>query len=151
MSVVLALMLAVAVENVANPPQVRVSVVICQGDPLGNRAEGTVRHLAETVVSTYNGRPALFRANGAAAKSSAQLEVLPLVYRNGSVWVDVNSTWAADAPGLGIAGQPGFTESSRRHTRVTESGRTFKVRIAAAGPDSQVWAEVTATIEPKGK
>jgi hypothetical protein len=100
---------------------------------------------------TFNGHPGSFRANGAAARSGVQLEVLPRVQPNGSILMDVNSTWAAEAPGLGIAGQPGFVEAGRRYTRVTEPGKMFKVRLAADGPESQVWAEITATVEPKAK
>ncbi len=109
------------------------------------RTEGVAKFLAEPRVVTQTGRPAFFRAGGQQAILSGtsgitgpgvqlvpfgtELEVVPIVYGNGMIWLDINPRITAVSAGLGItvggAVSPGFTEQSVRSTVMLESGQTF--------------------------
>ena len=111
------------------------------------RTEGVAKFLAEPRVVTQTGRPAFFRAGGQQAILSGtsgitgpgvqlvpfgtELEVLPIVYGNGMIWLDINPRVTAVSQGLGItvngATSPGFTEQSVRSTVLLESGQTFAI------------------------
>jgi pilus assembly protein CpaC len=109
------------------------------------RSENLAKFLAEPRVVTQTGRTAFFRAGGQQAILSAtsgitgpgvqlvpfgtELEVVPIVYGNGMIWLDINPRITAVSQGLGItvagAVSPGFTEQSLRSTVLLESGQTF--------------------------
>jgi pilus assembly protein CpaC len=111
------------------------------------RTEGVAKFLAEPRVVTQTGRPAFFRAGGQQAILSGtsgitgpgvqlvpfgtQLEVVPIVYGNGQIWLDISPTVTAVSQGLGItvngASSPGFTEQTVRSTVLLESGQTFAI------------------------
>ena len=111
------------------------------------RTEGVAKFLAEPRVVTQTGRPAFFRAGGQQAILSGtsgitgpgvqlvpfgtELEVVPIVYGNGQIWLDINPRVTAVSQGLGItvngAASPGFTEQSVRSTVLLESGQTFAI------------------------
>ncbi|MBP3953851.1 pilus assembly protein N-terminal domain-containing protein [Gemmata sp. G18] len=111
------------------------------------RSEGVAKFLAEPRVVTQTGRPAFFRAGGQQAILSStsgitgpgvtlvpfgtELEVVPIVYGNGSIWLDINPRITAVSQALGItvggASSPGFTEQSVRSTVLLESGQTFAI------------------------
>src|SRR5215207_1730182 len=111
------------------------------------RTEGVAKFLAEPRVVTQTGRPAFFRAGGQQAVLSGtsgitgpgvqlvpfgtELEVVPIVYGNGMIWLDINPRITAVSQGLGItvagANSPGFTEQSVRSTVMLESGQTFAI------------------------
>ncbi|MBN9122529.1 MAG: pilus assembly protein N-terminal domain-containing protein [Planctomycetes bacterium] len=111
------------------------------------RTEGVAKFLAEPRVVTQTGRPAFFRAGGQQAILSGtsgitgpgvqlvpfgtELEVVPIVYGNGQIWLDINPRVTAVSQGLGItingATSPGFTEQSVRSTVLLESGQTFAI------------------------
>ncbi len=111
------------------------------------RTEGVAKFLAEPRVVTQTGRPAFFRAGGQQAILSStsgitgpgvtlvpfgtELEVVPIVYGNGSIWLDINPRITAVSQALGItvagASSPGFTEQSVRSTVLLESGQTFAI------------------------
>ena len=111
------------------------------------RTEGVAKFLAEPRVVTQTGRPAFFRAGGQQAILSGtsgitgpgvqlvpfgtELEVVPIVYGNGMIWLDINPRITAVSQGLGItvngASSPGFTEQSVRSTVLLESGQTFAI------------------------
>ena len=148
------LVAAGVVNDRVNPPVLQIDVVVCQGDPLGSRAEGTIKHLAESCVVTKSGRSAFFRAGTQSVNDKkpaewfgTEIEVVPVVYANGKVWADVNTRHVEACPGLGIQVgdqiRPGSTERSLRLSRVVSSGYKFRIRIAADSPSSQTWAEVT--------
>jgi pilus assembly protein CpaC len=112
------------------------------------RAEGLTKILSEPKVTTQSGRPAVIRSGGQQAVLSATggglgsisvqleqvgtvLEVLPIVYGDGKIYLDVAPSIRARNDGLGIqtaAGfSPGFTEQSTRASVVLESGQTFAI------------------------
>ena len=111
------------------------------------RTEGVAKFLAEPRVVTQTGRPAFFRAGGQQAILSGtsgitgpgvqlipfgtELEVVPIVYGNGMIWLDIAPRITAVNQGLGItvagATSPGFTEQSVRSTVLLESGQTFAI------------------------
>jgi pilus assembly protein CpaC len=111
------------------------------------RNEGVAKFIAEPRVITQSGRPAFFRAGGQQAIVSPQaglvgpgaqlqpfgteLEVLPIVYGNGMIWLEIQPRISAVNFGLGIIinGQatPGFTEQSVRTAVMLESGQTYAI------------------------
>lgn len=111
------------------------------------RTEGVAKFLAEPRVVTQTGRPAFFRAGGQQAILSGtsgitgpgvqlvpfgtSLEVVPIVYGNGMIWLDIAPTVTAVNQGLGItiggAVSPGFSEQTVRSTVLLESGQTFAI------------------------
>jgi len=111
------------------------------------RTEGLAKFLAEPRVVTQTGRPAQFRAGGQQAILSpasgingpgvvlqpfgTELDVLPIVYGNGQIWLEINPRVTAVNQGLGITtvfgATPGFTEQSARCAVMLESGQTFAI------------------------
>lgn len=111
------------------------------------RSEGVAKFLAEPRVVTQSGRVAFFRAGGQQAILSGtsgitgpgvqlvpfgtELEVVPIVYGNNMIWLDINPRITAVSQALGItvagASSPGFTEQSVRSTVLLESGQTFAI------------------------
>ncbi len=111
------------------------------------RTEGVAKFLAEPKVVTQTGRPAFFRAGGQQAVISGtsgitgpgvslvpfgtELEVVPIVYGNGMIWLDISPRVTAVSQGLGLTvggtATPGFTEQSVRSTVLLESGQTFAI------------------------
>ncbi|HEV3384467.1 MAG TPA: hypothetical protein VG097_06605 [Gemmata sp.] len=111
------------------------------------RSEGIAKFLAEPKVVTQTGRSAFFRAGGQQATLSAssgitgpgvqyvpfgtELEVLPIVYGNGMIWLEINPRITAVSAALGItvggALSPGFTEQQVRSAVMLESGQTFAI------------------------
>jgi pilus assembly protein CpaC len=111
------------------------------------RQEGVAKFLAEPKVVTQTGRAAFFRAGGQQATLSAssgitgpgvqyvpfgtELEVLPIVYGNGMIWLEINPRITAISAALGItvggAISPGFTEQQVRSAVMLESGQTFAI------------------------
>jgi pilus assembly protein CpaC len=111
------------------------------------RTEGVAKFIAEPRVVTQSGRPAFFRAGGQQAILSAtsgitgpgvqlvpfgtELEVLPIVYGNGQIWMEINPRITAVSAALGItvgnANSPGFTEQQVRTAVMLESGQTYAI------------------------
>lgn len=111
------------------------------------RSEGLAKFLAEPRVVTQTGRPAFFLAGGRQAVLSpssgingpgvtfeqigVQIEVLPIVYGNGQIWLEINPTNRQVNQGLGITTvfgtTPGFTEQQARCAILLESGQTFAI------------------------
>ena len=111
------------------------------------RTEGLAKFLAEPRVVTQTGRPASFLAGGRQAvlgpssgingpgvqfeQIGVQLEVLPIVYGNGQIWLEINPINRQVNQGLGITtvfgATPGFTEQNVRCAVMLESGQTFAI------------------------
>jgi hypothetical protein len=148
-----------AVPAAAPAKQFRIEVKAYQGDPLGTRADGTVRCLVDAVVVTRSGSSAALLAGGQTPvqrpdgklvfeETGLRTEILPLAYSNGVVWAEVSTTLRAVNVGLGNAGMPGFTEQNQRVARVVTPGEAFRVRVAAAAATDQTWVEVTIREQP---
>jgi pilus assembly protein CpaC len=111
------------------------------------RTEGIVKFIAEPRVVTQTGRPAFFRSGGQQPVVSqtsgitgpgallvpfgTELEVLPIVYANGQIWLEINPRVTAVNRGLAIdiggATTPGFDEQTVRTAVMLESGQTFAI------------------------
>lgn len=111
------------------------------------RTEGVAKFLAEPRVVTQTGRPAFFRAGGQQAvigpaagingpgvqlvPFGTELTVVPIVYGNGMIWLDINPRITAVSQGLGItlngSSTPGFSEQTVQSTVLLESGQTFAI------------------------
>jgi pilus assembly protein CpaC len=111
------------------------------------RSEGIAKFIAEPRVVTQTGRPAFFRAGGQQAVISGtsgitgpgvqlvpfgtELEVVPVVYGNGMIWLEINPRISAVSTALGInigaTNSPGFTEQQVRSAVMLESGQTFAI------------------------
>jgi pilus assembly protein CpaC len=111
------------------------------------RQEGIVKFIAEPRIVTQSGRPAFFRSGGQQPVVSqasgitgpgsqlvpfgTELEVCPIVYANGMIWLEVNPRVTAVNRGLSIdiggTQTPGFDEQTVRTAVMLESGQTFAV------------------------
>jgi pilus assembly protein CpaC len=111
------------------------------------RSEGVAKFIAEPKVVTQTGRPAFFRAGGQQAILSGtsgitgpgvqlvpfgtELEVVPVVYGNGMIWLEINPRISAVSQALGISVggslSPGFTEQQVRAAVMLESGQTYAI------------------------
>jgi pilus assembly protein CpaC len=112
------------------------------------RTENLSKILSEPKVTTQSGRPAVIRSGGQQAVLSATggglgsisvqleqvgttLEVLPIVYGDGKIYLEIAPSIRARNDGFGIqtsAGfSPGFSENSARSAVVLESGQTFAI------------------------
>lgn len=112
------------------------------------KSESLAKILSEPKVVTQSGRPAVIRSGGQQAVLSSSagglgsisvaleevgttLNVLPIVYGNGKIYLDVAPTIRNVDNGRGIqtsAGfSPGFTQQSTRATVMLESGQTFAI------------------------
>jgi pilus assembly protein CpaC len=111
------------------------------------RTEGIVKFIAEPRVVTQTGRPAFFRSGGQQPVVSqtsgitgpgsqlvpfgTELEVLPIVYANGQIWLEISPRVTAVNRGLAItvggATTPGFDEQQVRTAVMLESGQTFAI------------------------
>ena len=111
------------------------------------RTEGVAKLLTEPRVVTQTGRPAFFRSGGQQATVGpaagitgpgtvlvpfgTELEVLPIVYGNNKIWLEVNPRISRPDFGLGItingAATPGFAEQQVRSAVMLESGQTFAI------------------------
>ncbi len=111
------------------------------------RSEGVAKFLAEPKVVTQSGRPAFFRAGGQQATLGpasgingpgvplvpfgTELEVVPIVYGNGKIWLEIAPRVSNVSQGLGIVTAfgptPGFTEQTVRSAVMLENGQTFAI------------------------
>ena len=111
------------------------------------KTEGVARFLSEPKVITQSGRPALLRAGGQQATLSpaagingpgvvleqvgTQLEVLPIVFGNGKIYLEVTPQFRSVNVGRGVTTSfgfsPGFNESSVRSSVYLESGQTYAI------------------------
>ncbi|CAN5427397.1 hypothetical protein BH11PLA2_BH11PLA2_11750 [soil metagenome] len=110
--------------------------------------ENIAKVLTEPKVVTQSGRPAVIRSGGQQAVLSAtggglgsisvsleqigtQMSVLPIVYGNGKIYLEVAPSVRTVNNGLGIqtsAGfSPGFSEQSVQSSVMLESGQTFAI------------------------
>ena len=111
------------------------------------QTEGITKFLAEPRVVTQTGRSASFLSGGRQAvigpssgingpgvelvDFGTSLEVLPIVYGNNKIWLEVNPSITTVNNALGITTvfgtTPGFTEQSVRSAVMLESGQTFAI------------------------
>ena len=111
------------------------------------KTEGLAKFLSEPKIVTQTGRPAFFRAGGQQAIISpaagitgpgvtytpvgTELEVLPIVYGDGRIYLEVNPRISSVNNGRGIttaAGfSPGFNEQQVRSAVMLQSGQTFAI------------------------
>jgi len=111
------------------------------------RSEGLAKFLSEPKIVTQTGRPAFFRSGGQQATIGpaagingpgvilqpvgTELEVLPIVYGNGKIYLEVNPRVTSVNNGRGITTAfgftPGFNEQQTRVSVMMESGQTFAI------------------------
>jgi len=111
------------------------------------KTEGLAKLLSEPKVITQTGRPALLRAGGQQAilgpssgingpgvileQVGTQLEVLPIVFGNGKIYLEVTPQFRSVNNGRGVSTAfgftPGFNESSVRSSVLMESGQTYAI------------------------
>jgi pilus assembly protein CpaC len=111
------------------------------------KTEGLAKFLSEPKIVTQTGRPAFFRAGGQQATLSAgsgiqgpgvvltpvgtELEVLPIVYGDGRIYLEVNPRISSVNNGRGITTAfgftPGFNEQQVRSAIMLQSGQTFAI------------------------
>lgn len=111
------------------------------------KTEGLAKFLSETKLTTQTGRPGFIRAGGQQAILSpasgingpgvqltpvgTELEVLPIVYGNGKIYLELNPRISTVNNGRGIntafGFTPGFNEQQTRSSVMLESGQTFAI------------------------
>ncbi len=111
------------------------------------RTEGLAKFISEPKVVTQSGRPALLRIGGQQAtfgpssglggqsvvleQIGTQLEVLPIVFGNGKIYLEVNPQIRTVNAGRGLTINgsltPGFTETSLRTSVYMEPGQTYAI------------------------
>jgi pilus assembly protein CpaC len=111
------------------------------------RVEGLAKFLSEPKVITQSGRPAFLRAGGQQAvigptsgingpgvileNVGTQLDVLPIVFGNGKIYLEVNPQFRSvnNGRGISLGGSftPGFNEQQTRSSVMLESGQTFAI------------------------
>ena len=111
------------------------------------RTESLAKFISEPKVVTQSGRPALLRIGGQQAtfgpssglggqsvvleQVGTQLEVLPIVFGNGKIYLEINPQIRSvnNGRGLNIGGSftPGFTETSLRTSVYMEPGQTYAI------------------------
>jgi pilus assembly protein CpaC len=111
------------------------------------KTEGIAKFLSEPKIVTQTGRAAFFRAGGQQAVLSpssgingpgvtltpigTELEVLPIVYGDGRIYLEVNPRISSVNNGRGITTAfgftPGFNEQQVRSSIMLQSGQTFAI------------------------
>ncbi|MGL4424486.1 MAG: type II and III secretion system protein family protein [Gemmataceae bacterium] len=111
------------------------------------RSEGVAKFISEPKVVTQSGRPAIITSGGQQAVLSAggglggvsvaletvgtTLEVVPLVYGDGKIYLEVTPRVRTRNDGFGVQTtfgfSPGFTEQSTQASVMMESGQTFAI------------------------
>lgn len=111
------------------------------------RTEGVAKFLSEPKVITQSGRPAVLRSGGQQAilgpasgingpgvilqDVGTTLEVLPIVFGNGKIYLEVRPTFRSVNNGRGVTTAFGFTtgfnEQSTQSSVMMESGQTFAI------------------------
>jgi len=111
------------------------------------RTEGIAKFLSEPKIVTQTGRAAFFRAGGQQAVLSpssgingpgvtltpigTELEVLPIVYGDGRIYLEINPRISSVNNGRGITTAfgftPGFNETQARSSIMLQSGQTFAI------------------------
>jgi len=111
------------------------------------KTEGLAKFISETKLTTQTGRPGFIRAGGQQAILSpssgingpgvmltpvgTELEVLPIVYGNGKIYMELNPRVSNVNNGRGITTAfgftPGFNEQQTRSSVMLESGQTFAI------------------------
>jgi pilus assembly protein CpaC len=111
------------------------------------KTEGLAKFLSEPKVITQSGRPAILRAGGQQAilgpssgvngpgvvleEIGTTLAVLPIVFGNGKIYLDVQPTFRSVNNGRGLTTAfgftPGFNESSVQSSVLLESGQTYAI------------------------
>ncbi len=111
------------------------------------RSEGVAKFLSEPKIVTQTGRAAFFRAGGQQAVLSpssgingpgvtltpvgTELEVLPIVYGDGRIYLEINPRISSVNNGRGITTAfgftPGFNEQQVRSSVLLQSGQTFAI------------------------
>lgn len=145
--------------------QIRIDVCVLKGDPLGSRAEGTMKAVLEPSIVCFDRQEAFFQAGGGevvkgpdgqdkAKPFGIKLTFSPELKPDGTIRAAVTSEYSVPAAGAQPGnGQPAaaLNTTTCRQERVVKPGEKFRVRLAADSADSQTWAEITVTPVPRGK
>ncbi len=111
------------------------------------KTEGVAKFLSEPKIVTQTGRAAFFRAGGQQAVLSpssgingpgvtltpvgTELEVLPIVYGDGRIYLEINPRISSVNNGRGITTAfgftPGFDETQARSSITLQSGQTYAI------------------------
>jgi hypothetical protein len=146
--------------------QVRVDLAIRTGDPLGSRAEGTLKTLAEPSLALAHKKEGLLRAGGRQAVSKddgeralepvgVEVLVTPALRLDGKIQLDgiIRETEVNVARGVRTKDGfvPGIDEQTVRFSALVSPGQRVKVRVSSRSVSDQTWVEFEAKVsEPVG-
>jgi hypothetical protein len=137
-----------------------VEVVLYQGDPLGNPGDPSVKVVREWKAVTQSRRPAFFQTGGhhpvakvvwddgvpqarlAYEWAGAAIEVLPIWFENGKVYLEVSGQFRVP----NVDELLRIDEQQDRRSRIVAPGQPFTIRLAANSPTDQTW--VAVRVEP---
>ena len=153
MNVILAMLAILGGLNaVVQPRQYQIEVAVLSGDPLGSRAEGTIKSLAEPVIASLNGQQANFLlgsglpANGEKrAQVGIEAKLTVTAQPDGTARLDHKFALHQRDPNGRLR------TDSREASQAVKFGEKIRVRIASDSPGSQTWAEITVTEVSRGK
>ncbi|HJZ58494.1 MAG TPA: hypothetical protein VKE74_26365 [Gemmataceae bacterium] len=163
-----------AVVEPPEPQRFRIEAVVFKGDPLGSKAGGTLKCLAEPVLVTLDGQTTSFLSGGRLPVQAGYgtineipvgvtVKLTPKGQPDGSIRLRVEAEVTEVTTGSGLARRPvGFTravmpdeiEVTKRAagtTRSVQPGEMVRVRIMADSPTDQTWAELTVSLVPAEK
>lgn len=141
------------------PQQYQIKVSVCDGDPLGSKAEGTVQVLAGPNLACLNGQSATFQCGGSHMPKTPDGRVYAVPFglglkfttnaqKDGTIRLDCEVTYSKKNDTLGIqVGNtlvPGITSEVSTFVRVVKPGEKIRVRVAAESVAKQLWVELSA-------
>ena len=143
-----------------------IDLAIRTGDPLGSRAEGTLKTLSEPKLVVGHKKTGVVRAGGQQAVIGTDgqiqlepvgiaVEVTPHLRLDGKILIDALFTETEVNEGRGVKTTTGFTPgidtTQRRVSAIVSPGHRIKVRLSSRSAADQTWVEIEAAIqEPAG-
>jgi hypothetical protein len=152
-AVAMALLLGGSGTSTADPKKalIQVDMMDCQGDPLGSRADGTIKVFAMPSVTTLNKRPAS-ACDGATALSAwdgeqeliegVRIAFIPERLKNERIRLRLvlEQVQVVEKMKDGV-----ITQTTRAvYSKTVEQGKVLKLRLGKTKEDKQRWVEITA-------
>ena len=133
--------------------QVKLEVVICQGDPLGSKEAGTLDLLSRPTLLLRHKQTGFFEVGRATGQGIA-FRATPQLRLDGKIGLECETQFTTVNPGRGLTTAsgfiPGLDSEVTKATTVVIAGKPHKVRLSAKSATEQMWIEMTATVvEPQ--
>jgi hypothetical protein len=142
--------------------KVLVSLALRSGDPLGSKAEGTMKHLSDPKLVIAHKKTGLVRAGGRQALQKVggevklepvgtEVHVTPVIRLDGKIQLDGVVTESQVNWGRGVQTReghtPGIDSKSVTFSKVLAPGERTKVRVSSRSDADQTWIELEAVVQ----